>query len=141
MVTLLLFYEAGGYMNTLLSKSEYQWIIQFFQNQFVNHEGMVALYFDQRSRLCSMHVIAKGMTSFGMLNLTTFFRGSLLINLPYIVIIHNHPRGILTPSEKDMVLTGKIRRGFSLLGLKLVDHLIVANNQIYSIFQHKIIFY
>jgi len=52
---------------------------------------------------------------------------------PYAVVIaHNHPSGNPTPSTMDDFSTEKLYLTFSLSGVKLYDHLIVAENKIYS---------
>lgn len=42
------------------------------------------------------------------------------------ILCHNHPSGDNAPSSEDLAFTKKIKEGFSLLGLELVDHLIVS---------------
>lgn len=49
-----------------------------------------------------------------------------------VVIAHNHPSGNPTPSKKDDSATEKMYLMFSLSGVKLYDHVIVAENKIYS---------
>ena len=43
-----------------------------------------------------------------------------------IVLCHNHPSGNLSPSQSDIELTKKIVAGGLLLGIKVLDHVIVA---------------
>jgi DNA repair protein RadC len=48
------------------------------------------------------------------------------------VCAHNHPSRDVTPSSEDRVLTKRLREAGELLGITLLDHLIVANKNIYS---------
>lgn len=49
-----------------------------------------------------------------------------------IVLAHNHPNGDVTPSEHDKVLTRAIVLGAETVHLKVVDHLIVSAQKIFS---------
>lgn len=49
-----------------------------------------------------------------------------------LVLAHNHPNGIVTPSEHDKVLTRAIVLGAETVHLKVVDHLIVSAQETFS---------
>lgn len=49
-----------------------------------------------------------------------------------IILVHNHPGGDLNPSHQDKVLTESVARLCSDLGLRLLDHLIVAGSDFSS---------
>lgn len=49
-----------------------------------------------------------------------------------VVVAHNHPSGNPTPSQRDDSATEKMFLLFSLSGVVLYDHVIVAGNKIYS---------
>lgn len=49
-----------------------------------------------------------------------------------LIIAHNHPHGIAKPSVSDIDVTLKIRDFMQPLGVKLLDHLIIASGEAYS---------
>jgi len=49
-----------------------------------------------------------------------------------VFVAHNHPSGILIPSENDKKLTIKIHAGLQLLDIDLHDHVILTNSGYYS---------
>ena len=49
-----------------------------------------------------------------------------------VIIAHNHPSGNLTPSTADKSLTERIIKALELFDIKVLDHLIIGNNQYYS---------
>ncbi len=49
-----------------------------------------------------------------------------------LLLAHNHPNGNVTPSEHDKVLTRAIILGAETVHLKVVDHLIVSAQEIFS---------
>ena len=49
-----------------------------------------------------------------------------------IIVAHNHPGGSLRPSRGDIDVTGKIRIATESIGIRVVDHIIVAGDQFFS---------
>lgn len=54
------------------------------------------------------------------------FRAALKAGAEEIIVAHNHPSGNLTPSKADWQVTEKMREAARLLGVKFLDHLIIA---------------
>jgi DNA repair protein RadC len=49
-----------------------------------------------------------------------------------IVLAHNHPSGMAAPSQEDLAFTRHMARAGDLLGVRLVDHLVVARRGYFS---------
>ncbi|HWF58732.1 MAG TPA: JAB domain-containing protein [Nitrospira sp.] len=49
-----------------------------------------------------------------------------------IIAVHNHPSGDPTPSAEDRTLTTRLREAGDLLGIRLLDHLILGDDRLYS---------
>ena len=49
-----------------------------------------------------------------------------------IILIHNHPSGDPTPSREDLLLTRRVFDTGSMLGIPLLDHIIIGDNQYIS---------
>jgi DNA repair protein RadC len=56
-----------------------------------------------------------------------------------IIIAHNHPSGSVTPSDNDCLLTKKIEIAAESLDIRLIDHVIVAHQGIFSFRREKLI--
>lgn len=50
-----------------------------------------------------------------------------------IVLGHNHPMGIAKPSEADINLTQHVKFALNTIDVKLIDHIIIAQNEVYSL--------
>jgi len=57
---------------------------------------------------------------------------ALEVRATYIILIHNHPSGTLTPSKADDELTKKTKSQGDLLEIEVLDHIIVTKNNHYS---------
>ena len=54
-----------------------------------------------------------------------------------VVLFHNHPSGDPTPSEEDRVLTRRLMSAGNIIGIPVVDHLILADTQYWSMKQAR----
>ncbi len=49
-----------------------------------------------------------------------------------MVCVHNHPSGDITPSSEDRQFTNDLSQASKVLGIRLLDHLIIGDDQYYS---------
>ena len=54
------------------------------------------------------------------------------LQIPRIVLVHNHPSGNAKPSKEDILATKKIREACDLMGILLLDHIIIGDGQYHS---------
>ena len=57
----------------------------------------------------------------------------LKLNAAAIILAHNHPSGISDASRQDIEITDRIRQAVELVDARLLDHLVIGDNEIYSI--------
>ncbi len=56
-----------------------------------------------------------------------------------VIFIHNHPSGDPEPSVDDIEITNRLRKSFSIVGINILDHIIVAENGYFSFKQKDMI--
>jgi DNA repair protein RadC len=56
-----------------------------------------------------------------------------------VILVHNHPGGDPAPSSQDIALTERLRSTAAELGLRVLDHLVVAENEFFSFQAHGMI--
>lgn len=47
-------------------------------------------------------------------------------------LIHNHPSGDPTPSQKDVEITHRLNKTGEIVGIKMLDHIIIGDNTFFS---------
>ena len=62
---------------------------------------------------------------------------ALRFDVTNAVIAHNHPNGFATPSQADIAATQAIAKLFSTVSINLVDHVIAAEDEIFSFAMSK----
>lgn len=56
-----------------------------------------------------------------------------------IILVHNHPSGIVKPSRADIEITKNIVQAGSVVDINVLDHLIISKDNVYSFVQNGII--
>ena len=49
-----------------------------------------------------------------------------------MILVHNHPSGIVTPSKADIEITKRIKEAAEAVSIRLFDHLIISKSSVYS---------
>ena len=59
------------------------------------------------------------------------------MGMPKMVLVHNHPSGDPTPSNRDYEVTQKVQEAAILMGIELLDHIVIGDGKYESIFYNK----
>ncbi|ARP86001.1 RadC family protein [Bordetella genomosp. 9] len=89
-------------------------------------EHCIALYLDNRLRLVATGEVARGTLSQASVYPREVVRDALRHHAAALILAHNHPSGLATPSEADQRLTRHLKEALALVDVRLLDHLIVA---------------
>ena len=78
----------------------------------------------------NLHIV-----SIGTLNATLV---SILSNAARMIMVHNHPSGDMMPSKEDIMITDRMAKICTIVGIPLIDHVIVGDdNHSYFSFKEK----
>lgn len=56
------------------------------------------------------------------------------LNAAALILAHNHPSGLSDASQQDLAITERIRDALDLVDARLLDHIVIGDNEVYSIF-------
>jgi DNA repair protein RadC len=90
------------------------------------HECFGLALLDGRNRFLRTEVISRGGWSSSVVRPREVFRQCLLSAAPATILFHNHPSGDPTPSREDVAITRQLLSAGDLLGIRVLDHLVVA---------------
>jgi DNA repair protein RadC len=91
------------------------------------------LLLDARYRPVAVKLLSSGSRDASMVHPREVFREAILASACAIVLFHNHPSGDANPSSDDYALTRRLVGAGRLMGIDVVDHLILADNQYCSL--------
>ncbi|MGE3509033.1 MAG: JAB domain-containing protein [Vicinamibacterales bacterium] len=91
-----------------------------------------------RHRLLSWHVVSRGTRSSTPISIPDVFVPACLTpGTTGLIVVHNHPSGLPTPSIDDARLTIRLCAAADVLELPLIDHLIVGDAGRYFSFRES----
>lgn len=102
-------------------------------------EYALALYLDGQQQLLDSQVLAIGGSNFAFLEPAELFRPALTLPAAGVILVHNHPSGLVEPSTDDLTLTIRLQKAGSLLGIELIDHIVVTAEAFYSLREHGLL--
>lgn len=96
-------------------------------------EYFVCLTLDGANRLIAKRTITIGTLTSSLVHPREVFADAITDRAASIIVAHNHPSGILRPSDSDNEVTNRLQEAGELLGILLNDHIIVSNHDYKSI--------
>ncbi len=99
-------------------------------------EEFIMLALNNKSVLLDEYVISKGTVNASFASPREIFIQALRVKAVNIIIMHNHPSGDPTPSRNDIIATNNIKMAGELIGIRLIDHIIIGDND-YVSFKEK----
>lgn len=102
-------------------------------------ESLIGFFADTDDHYVAERHIARGSRGEVAIPRRDIVQMSQSLGCRSILLVHNHPSGCLEPSQSDVDSTLALISDFSVLRIRLIDHLIVAGTRIFSICQNVIL--
>lgn len=96
-------------------------------------EQLRGLYLDTHNRVIHQEIISIGTINSNITHPREVFRPALEYSAAAVILAHNHPSGISTPSTSDIQITKQIIEAGKMIGITLMDHVIVTKDGFASI--------
>jgi DNA repair protein RadC len=92
----------------------------------VRQERFLVLLLDGRNRLIRIETVSQGTLTASLVHPREVFRPALREAAAALILVHNHPSGDPAPSAEDREVTLRLVRAGEILGVRVLDHVIVA---------------
>lgn len=102
-------------------------------------EIFVALFLDNKNNLIGKRVVSRGTVDQSAVYPREIFRAAIKAQASGVVLAHNHPGGDSLPSVQDKEVTRVIVQGGSILGIRILDHIIIARGGHFSFQENNLI--
>lgn len=107
-----------------------------YRLQYLAEEYVVMMAINTQGKILGIFEISHGTVAQSMCNVREIFVRSLVVGASAIFVIHNHPSGNPNPSSDDLKCANKLKEAGNLMGIKLLDFIIVGNDDYYSWMEH-----
>lgn len=102
-----------------------------------DREKFVVVCLDVKNQPVNISVVSIGSVSSTIVHPREVFKVAMLSNASKIICFHNHPSGNLKCSKEDENITNRLKECGEILGIELVDHIIVGDNNTYFSFKEN----
>ncbi len=103
----------------------------------LNVETVRVIVLDSQLGMIAIRDITVGIATASLIHPREIFSVAVRYPASGIVLVHNHPSGSPKPSGDDFEVTKRVKEAGKIMGIKLLDHVIVASNGYYSFAQEE----
>jgi DNA repair protein RadC len=111
------------------SKEVYEHLKEY---HFKQQEYFLTIYLDGANHIVDTKVITIGILNQSLVHPREVFSYAIEKRCASIIVAHNHPSGILSPSSEDINITKRLQHSAKILGIEFLDHLILTREGFYS---------
>jgi len=99
----------------------------------LQNERAFALFFDNSLCFCGEELLHEGNINSVGFSIRKLCDAAVRFNASYMVLAHNHPRGLPIASSEDLSTTSELRKFLLQMNVVLIDHFIIGENRFTSI--------
>ncbi|MBE6977413.1 MAG: DNA repair protein RadC [Ruminococcaceae bacterium] len=121
--------------NTILNTTEKcgNYLVSHFYGR--RNETVFLLCLDAKCKLLCCREIGEGSVNSAGIPVRRIVETALAANATSVVLAHNHPSGLATPSPEDVYTTRRLAAALDTVEIVLVDHIVVADDDFVSLVQ------
>ncbi len=105
----------------------------------LEHEEFWILYLNNANKVLHMAQLSKGGITGTLVDVRLVMRQALELGAVALILAHNHPSGNLRASKADQEITQKLQLAAAALDLKVLDHLIIVQEDYLSFADEKLL--
>ncbi len=119
---------------------DYDDIGSMFKAKFIGRtsEEVALMLFDAKGKLIYFGIVSKGSVNAAEMPVRKIVDLSLRHNAKTAFVAHNHPGGSALPSNSDLCITQTLRDTLNSVGVELVDHFIITDDDYVSLRESKL---
>jgi DNA repair protein RadC len=96
-------------------------------------ECLRGIYLNNHHQVIHDEVLSMGTTDANLAHPREVFKPAIEYGASAVILVHNHPSGVITPSTADIEITKQLVEAGRVIGINLVDHVIVGRGKFTSV--------
>jgi DNA repair protein RadC len=104
-----------------------------------SREHFIAMFLDAMHQVAAYSVVSIGTANSAPVTPREVYQRAIVAGAIAIAVAHNHPSGSPLPSDEDHKVTKRLFESGVLLGIKLLDHVVVTDNEHYSFSENGVL--
>lgn len=128
-------YYADEKTNEIVIKNSQDVLSLVYDLKDKKKEYLICLYLNARNVLLKKEIVSIGLLDKTLLHPREIFHPAIELNAASVILIHNHPSGDSSPSEKDIQIVEKIAKAGEIMGISVIDFIIISENEHHSFYE------
>ncbi len=95
-------------------------------------EQFIGIFLDTKNKIISDSIISIGTINSSVVHPREVFHSAVKAMANSIIVLHNHPSGDPSPSKEDISVTKILKISGETMGIPLLDHIIIGNDNWWS---------
>jgi DNA repair protein RadC len=125
------FQKNATFLPTLRTAKEVYEYVSDMRN--LSKEHLRGIYLNAHYKVIHDEVISIGTVDASIIHPREVFKPAIEHSAVALILVHNHPSGITTPSQADKDITKQIVAVGAMLGIEMIDHIVVTKDSFISI--------
>mgnify|MGYP000725362860 CR=1 FL=1 len=101
--------------------------------RYLDKEHFRVILLDTKNHVLGIHSVSVGDLNSSLVHPREIFKEAIRRSSAAVILVHNHPSGDPSPSKEDLEVTRRLVRVGKLLGIEVLDHIIIGDNQFTSL--------
>ncbi len=119
------------------SKDAYNVIFPLISD--LQHEEFWVILLNRSNKVIDKNKISQGGVAGTVIDVKIILKKAIEKLASSVILCHNHPSGNIEPSEADIGITRKLKEAAEVMDIKLLDHIIVADNSYFSFLDEAVL--
>jgi len=96
----------------------------------LGREIFLCMMLDAKNRLINQieTEVSSGTLTSSIVHPREAFREAVKASAASVIFVHNHPSGDPSPSREDIAITGRLSEAGNIMGIRMLDHIIIADS-------------
>lgn len=123
--------------NTITTPNDIFMEIKHFASR--EQEQFIVIVLNGAHEILNIFTATIGLVNRSLIHPREVFSDPISRRATAVVLAHNHPSGVLSPSKEDIATTTRLVESGELLGIRVLDHLIFSNKSYFSFKEHGLL--
>lgn len=99
----------------------------------LDREHFREVLLNSKNRVLSIETISVGTLNASIVHPREGLKPAIVKSAAAIILVHNHPTGVPTPSKEDIAITKRFVQAGEVVGISVLDHVIIGNGRFQSL--------
>ncbi|MEK5061106.1 hypothetical protein BK126_26705 [Paenibacillus sp. FSL H7-0326] len=97
-----------------------------------DREVFGTVWLNTKNFVTGLEIVSIGSLNASIVHPRETLKAGILHNAASFIVFHNHPSGSIEPSPEDISVSRRLKEAGDILGIELLDHLILGENDFYT---------